>query len=479
MNIKNILLLEPFKRFPGSGDELDIAMLEHLGKVLVTNGGIIPTGLYGPPLGLAQLSAVLKQRGYGTAHEPFMLKAYSVDLKDGYIERKISAHDFDAVGMSIGDPMSGIEGKRFARIIKQVSPDVPVIVGGMQPSFFPGDFLSCENIDFVIRGKGSRAFPDLLDSLNEGRHLHDIPGACVQGKIRDDFAVKIPLDQLPPMDLDGVEAPRYLRRNKFVNVQTSRGCPFNCPFCLHAKFWGLKPEYRPVETVKIEMEYFNAHGAKMAYLVDSAFTLDGRHVERVKRMLKEIDNQILIGFETRADSVNVEMLNGMADVGLRLMWFGAESGSPRVLKNLRGKHHGNGMAHLDNLRRGCKMGKDADLVVGTSWIVGLPGETPETIKETVSFMKELIHLGVDIVDPRALALFPGTDYYCNPKEFGLSLEAPQEQCQQFRTGTIGCGTESMRGAEIAWALSTVKREILAEFAMLEMGEHRKAIVTES
>ncbi|MBD3187986.1 hypothetical protein GF325_14210, partial [Candidatus Bathyarchaeota archaeon] len=225
-----ILLLEPFKKLPQSTDPLDIAVLEHFGRIIVEHAGFMPSGIHGPPLGLAQLAAMLHQRGHEACHEPFIIKAHRRELKDAYIEKKIRAHDFDVVGLSIGDPLSGVEARRYARIVKAINDTVPIIAGGMQPSFFPREFLQDESIDFVIRGKGEVAFPDLVEQLHENSQLMHVQGACSKENITSDFAKEIPLSSLPPVDLDAVQGKVYLKRNPFANIQTSRGCPFNCPF---------------------------------------------------------------------------------------------------------------------------------------------------------------------------------------------------------------------------------------------------------
>jgi radical SAM superfamily enzyme YgiQ (UPF0313 family) len=104
-----------------------------------------------------------------------------------------------------------------------------------------------------------------------------------------------------------------------------------------------------------------------------------------------------------------------------LVWFGAESGSPAVLARLPGKQAGGGKKHLDDLRSGVRNAKAAGIMSGTSWVIGLPGETAETTAETERFIMELMGLGMDIADVRNLQIFPGTDYYEHAEAWGIEL----------------------------------------------------------
>ncbi|MHA1370162.1 MAG: B12-binding domain-containing radical SAM protein [Promethearchaeota archaeon] len=427
MSGKNVLLLEPFKKIPPSNDPLDNEMLVHFG----------------------------------------ILKAISRDLKESYIEKKIASYDFEVAGLSIGDPYSASEGIRYARIIKKINPNVLVIMGGMQPTFYPNEFLKDDSVDYVIRGAGESAFPALVKMiLNNDGNPSKIAGVCSKNAIRSDFADKIPPHKLPPIDFEALRVSEYMKKNPFANIQTSRGCPYNCPFCLHAKFWGLKPEFRTIENLKVEIKCLQDHGCKMGYITDSAFTLDLKHVEKVCDMLEDIGNEIFWGFETRADQVNLSMLKKCNDVNIILTWFGAESGSKTVLKNLRGKNQGGGGEHLDNLRKATVIASKAGLIVGSSWIIGLPGETWNTVRETIDFMKELIDLGMDVIDPRTLALFPGTEYYLYPEKYGLIIEDNLEEAQQFHAKAVACRTEGMTAKEIVEALKLVKKEVLTKYKSL-------------
>ena len=453
------MLLEPFKPYPRDMDAAERGWLARIGKIISSRAGVVPAGVHGPPLGLAQLAAVLLQRGHDVVHEPFILKAVSGDVTDAYIEKRLSRIRFDVVGLSIGDPLSGTEALRYAAVVKRAMPGTLVVAGGMQPTFNPAPFLEPGTIDVVIRGRGEAAFPAVIDALLNGWRTSSIPGACVKGAISPDRAVEIPAADLPPVDFDAVQAPRYLKRNPFANVQTSLGCPHACPFCLHASFWGATPEHRPVANVETEMRYLNDHGCKAGYIVDPAFTLDPARARRVIDMLAGIGNEVQLGFETRADAVSPGVLEGATRARLALAWLGAESGSPAVLARLHGKHRGAGKKHLEDLRTATVAIKEAGLVAGSSWILGLPGETRDTIEETLAFMKELIDLGMDIIDARALALFPGTPYHDDPAAHGLVVEDPSDEKQSF--GFVSCGTEALGAAEIAASLARVRHETLA------------------
>lgn len=444
---RSVLLLEP--HVPGG--ELhggsDPAALAGATREMMKGRGVIPSVMHGPPLGLAMLAAVLRQRGYEVIHEPLFFEPGPGRASDASIEHRLGRLDFDVAGLSVGSQVDAAEAARHAALIDRVQPGTPVVAGGSFPTFDPEALLGCGDIDVVIRGRGEAALPAVLDALLDHRGIASIPGACTRGAVSPTLAIEIPSWYLPPADFDAVEAPAYLKRNPHAFVQASRGCPFACPFCMHSPFWGTDVDPRPVGNIEHELRYLNDHGCLTAHFVDPTFTMDATHVRRIVEMLRGMDNQVMLGFETRADAISKTMLEEARRAGLATCWLGAESGSPRVLAHLSGKHHGNGRKHLDDLEAATTMLADAGLVAASTWIVGLPGESASTIDETLAFMQRLVARGMNALDVRGLALIPGTPYHDDPGSHGLDA------------GPVACGTGDMTPEDILTQLARVRAEV--------------------
>jgi radical SAM superfamily enzyme YgiQ (UPF0313 family) len=178
--------------------------------------------------------------------------------------------------------------------------------------------------------------------------------------------------------------PRRLNAYPMDSHNTSRGCPFNCRFCslpesLHRTFRTFSPE-RMLHEIRFLKEKY---GTKGLYFREDNFTVSKKRViEFCKLMIKEkMDIQWIC--ESRVDLVNLEMLQIMKDAGCNYIWFGVESGSNRVLQMLN-----KGISIKESIK--CfQLCKKAKIDTGASFMIGVPGETIEEIKETIKFERYL------------------------------------------------------------------------------------------
>jgi radical SAM superfamily enzyme YgiQ (UPF0313 family) len=464
---QSILLLEAFDSQGVRGiwtkDLNYLALVTRFVRAMLRFTGPMRLGAVAcPPLGLAQLAAGLKQQGYDTWHPPLIHRALKGRPSDRELRQRLGERLFDGVVLSVGDPLSAGEARRYARICKELNPRAPVVVGGSQPTFYPESWSEVKEADYVVRGQGDLVLPLLLDAWFRGHQPPRLAGVGVPGRMAQETTDLVPFDQLPPMDFEAVALGEYMKKSQVAYLQASQGCAQECPFCLHHRLWGKKTRLRPVEHLEQEIRELEQGGCKLVYFIDSAFTADRDHALRVADMIERNGFDITFTCETRADCIDEELLRRLKAARFALLWLGGESGSPRILQRLSGKGRRGGQHHLDSLRRATGLAEEVGILVGASWIIGLPGESRETVAETFAFMEELSQLGMAMMDIRSLLLLPGTAYAENPEAHGLTLVDSSWENKEFRADSSFAATEHLSARELA----QVRAELNAKLARL-------------
>ncbi|PKL92006.1 MAG: hypothetical protein CVV21_04475 [Candidatus Goldiibacteriota bacterium HGW-Goldbacteria-1] len=197
----------------------------------------------------------------------------------------------------------------------------------------------------------------------------------------------------------------------FALVQTTRGCPFNCTFCAYGK---SRCRERNIESVIQEIKYLKSNFSIKSFLFfDDTISIKGGRVEELsKRMVEEGLNSLEWVCCTRANLVTYEMLKAMKKAGMKEIAIGVETGSAEILKNIK-----KGVT-LDDIRQAAKWCKELGIMFYALVIIGLPGETKETVEETIKFIKEIdpFYTQVCFSTP-----FPNTDIYKYYEENGFLL----------------------------------------------------------
>ncbi|MFX1258804.1 MAG: B12-binding domain-containing radical SAM protein [Promethearchaeota archaeon] len=482
ITIKNLLLLEPLntpqeiltKDQGDFKDEKRWKLFAYFAGLVRKKFKISLTSLHSIPLGLAQISSIVKEDGVSTAHIPFILDSIKRYLPDKEIEAKISKFDYDEVWLSVGSPEAAHEVLRYAKIVKKINSDTPIMVGGVLPSMYPDFFLKNEEIDCLIRGPAEVAVKQYVKNSIK----NSIQGFCYKtdGKmnIAPMYAIEPDLSKIPPYDFEGLFIEDYIKDNYFCNLQASRGCSFNCPFCTHPKFWGLTPKYRPLDHIKKEMRMVEDYGCKAGYFIDSTFTLNKNWLSKFVDAFNDEGITIKFSVQTRADMFTVEAAKLLGQTEIKLVWFGGESGSPKILKRLRGKDSDGGREHIKSLNKALKIAKEYNFLCGSSWMIGLPGEDKNTIQESRKVIFDLTKAGMDICDIRILQIFPGTDYWEDPQKWGLKI--PQkENITSINTPWYkyaGHETEELTSEEIIAEANHIRDDLL-DFYLSELKNERK------
>ncbi|MEM3441890.1 MAG: radical SAM protein, partial [Candidatus Bathyarchaeia archaeon] len=193
------------------------------------------------------------------------------------------------------------------------------------------------------------------------------------------------LDELPRPSYKSIPIERYrICGKKFLPIMSSRGCPFQCAFCVASQMFGAKFRARSPKNVVDEMEWLiNTYGAEGISFHDDTLTLDKKRTfdicdEIISRKLK-----IAWGCQTRVDQVSKEVLSKMRRAGCNEVSFGVESGCQRILDAVKKK------VSTEQSAKAVKIAKEEGLFVAVSTIIGYPGETKESLKQTLDFIHTL------------------------------------------------------------------------------------------
>ncbi len=317
---------------------------------------------------------------------------------------------------------------RIAGAIKSLCPDIITIVGGPHVTGLP-QYSLFDGIDYAIAGEGEQALLELLNTIENGQHVGNIAnlvyrqnGAVCVNPVRP-FIDDLDLMPRPAWDLMNISAykdPTYFP-DSHLAIYTTRGCPYSCSFCASAVTWKRKVRYHSIENVIEQIKYIvNELGIHDIMFWDDTFAIDqDRAIEICNRIC---DEQLDIRYtaQFRADACTSDLVKALLKSGCSFGHIGVESGNDKMLEQI-----GKGETK-EQFREAVKIMKSLNLPCIASYIIGLPGDTHETIQETIDFAFEL-----DAEQSKFMILtpLPGTKVYDMAVQRGLADPNSLEQLE--------------------------------------------------
>jgi hopanoid biosynthesis associated radical SAM protein HpnJ len=326
------------------------------------------------------------------------------------------ASDFELLVLFTSTPGFTVDVK-IVEMMKDVNPKLKVAFVGPPVTIEPEKTLRASSaIDFVVK----REFDYAVVEFANGKPLEEIAGVVFRkdgGFQNNPEASPIEnLDALPwvtktykrDLDFRRYNVPFLL--NPFLSLYTSRGCPAQCTFCLWPQTHsGHRWRLRSSDDIANECRYVqeNFPGLKEVFFDDDTFNYQKARTIELCSKLKPLK---MTWSCTSRVTTDYDTLKAMKEAGCRLLIVGYESGEQQILKNIKKG------ATIDMARRFTANCKKLGLVIHGDFIVGLPGETKETIRTSINFAKELDvgTIQVSIAHP-----FPGTEFYDHVKQNGL------------------------------------------------------------
>ncbi len=341
------------------------------------------------PIYLAYTVAVLEQAGL----EALFVDAIMEELDtEGFVQR-VTALGPELVVMECSTP-SIRHDLRSAEAIRQALPSAKIALIGSHVTYFH-DSLLRENpaVDAVVRGEFELTVRELALAMQSGADWKDVAGLSYQSSgqayVNPDRSLLDDLDSLPfparhIVRGEGYRAAIYSGGNP-TSMVSSRGCPFHCTFCVWPNtLYGHRFRARSAANVVDEIqEAVQRYGVDEIYFDDDTFTVDRDRVMDICRLLEERGLKVSWICQARVDTVDREMLQAMKAAGCHYVLFGIESGSVEMLERMKKR------ITLDKAREAMRLCNEVGIKTQAFFLFGIPGETQQTIGETIEFAREL------------------------------------------------------------------------------------------
>lgn len=335
-----------------------------------------------PPLDLLNCAAMLERDGVGVS----LLDARATPIALETIRRAAERHDQVFVTSSPIDRWQcpNLDLAPFLQVTSQVDPG-RLHVMGSHGTVAPEELLTMTKARAVIRGEPELA----VQALCGGKDPSEVPSVTYQ---RDGTITSNP--EGPPIDMTNLPLPAFhlldLRNyryeilgDRFVLLEATRGCHYRCHFCL-LKMYGKGYRKKDPEQVIQEVDYLvREMGAKAGYFIDLEFTAVREYVWDLCERLARARFPFKWACQTRADYVDTPLLKLMKEAGCRLIHFGVESGSARVMATT------NKRITLEQIEEGIAETQRVGIDHLCFFMFGFPGETAEDMEATIAFAKRL------------------------------------------------------------------------------------------
>ncbi|TWT89822.1 Ribosomal protein S12 methylthiotransferase RimO [Pseudobythopirellula maris] len=356
---------------------------------------------------------------------------------------------------------------RVLTSLKEKLPECRVAMYGPHVDVRPQDALDCAAVDFVIRGEPERTSVELAKKLAAGESVDTVAGLvlresaggeglAVLGSHRstDRRALIENLDELPyphraTLPMDRYNVPGFPAPVMFM--YGSRGCPYKCNFCLWPQTM-LKGSYRTRSGPEIAAEMDWALKAypktKSFFFDDDTFNL-GR--TRVLEFADEMKRRRLVvpwGMNARADNWDRELMERLIETGLFTLRIGVESGDPEVLRRTQKD------INLDQVRETLELSHSLGIKNHVSFVIGMIGETEESVSNTVRYIKTL---PVDSVQFSVAIPFPGTSFYDHVEKQGQLMTKDWDKFNGFEDVVVR--TETMTSDDLQRAVTRARRQV--------------------
>ena len=355
-----------------------------------------------PNLGLLSVATVCQDAGYPVK----IIDANLLNLSpEGVAEE---AEDYEVIGITAMTPTI-----HEAVKIAQALMDKTIILGGVHASIFPDDCADTGMFDAVVVGEGENIILDIIKKAKQDKprqHCDIYAGTPVDLN-------KIPLPDYSLLNLSAYKPPKpHAERTPWTIATSSRGCVYNCSFCSKAvsgnHFHAMTAD-RMIELISMLQSDFDIQDITF---YDDLFTFNGGIFKnRIKDFATEINYRnidLTWSCESRVNLANEEMLSWMKMAGCRLIYYGIESGNQSILDRL------NKGITIQQIQKAIKLTHEAGIKAAGYFMLGCPGETKETIKQTVDFA---CGLGLDHAQFSVCSPMPGSKLYNQYVEAGYPV----------------------------------------------------------
>ncbi|MHA1251381.1 MAG: B12-binding domain-containing radical SAM protein [Candidatus Helarchaeota archaeon] len=331
----------------------------------------------------------------------------------------------DLIGISIGLTESYYHSQVIIKKCKEILSDVPIVVGGNHATFSINEIFSQNDVDIVVKNDGRKPLELILNLIknNELKHnnLKKIFNIAYKydGKIIEtEFNYSYLLNYFPN-NYDLLPIDHYYESIILLSLI----CPYKCPFCSAGRYYN--PNYKPpIDNILEEIEHLTSLDIDVGF-GDNTFTLNKKLVNELFEKIKQRGLNFKWRTTTRIDQINRELLLKMKEAGCTGLLFGLETLHDDILKII------NKRITYQQIKKAVKLTKEMGIDVISSFIIGLPFQTPDHLIDQINRMEEL-----DIINKNLtmgwLVPFKGTEFYNNPEKYQLKIITNNYYFYSFR-----------------------------------------------
>jgi radical SAM superfamily enzyme YgiQ (UPF0313 family) len=386
------------------------------------------------PLGLLYLGTCLKENGYQvriTNLAGHTTESWKSEIKPA-----------DLYGIQLYTPTVNI-GIEIAHFIKNKFPEKPVICGGAHVSALP-ESKELYIFDHIVIGEGEKSISFIADAYKDKRPVSRI--------IKSSFIED--LDSIPFPDRSLIDMNIFHRKvegHRCFGIIGSRGCCYKCAFCDRSLF-GEKIRVRSVDNIVSEIKNnIQKYSIRHFEFFDDILFPERNALIKFKNSVKDLN--IIYRCNCRADMLTEERCKLLYESGCRTLCFGIESGSQKILNAMRKN------ITVEKNLKAIKMAQKYNLIVIGYFILGFPGETKQTIQESVDF------INVSDIDQAQFYTFiplPGCEVYRYPENFGVKTISNDFSQYYLITGNDGRGgmamdTETLSSEDLQNELKSIRK----------------------
>ena len=344
-------------------------------------------GVTFPPVSQVQTATVIRDAG----HNVKFVDAAGEGLTIGEILSRIN--NFQIVVMQTST-MTVKHDAEILKTLKEQNPKLITIVNGSHPTFEPEHTVSLDGIDIGIRREAEFVLRDLCNAFDKkDDSWKEVKGIVFRGDnnkpvVNEYYSLIKNLDELPcpdrtmlPKNIDYYNP--IVKRMPYTTMYSSRGCPGLCTYCSSPPFYGNKVRMRSAQKMLEDVKTVISQGYKEIFFRDENFTSSKKRVMEFCQGIIDEKLDITWIVSSRADYFDKEMVEKMKEAHCHMVRIGVETGSPKLLENVKKE------VTIDQVRQVFKWTHEVGMGTHAHLMIGMPGETLETIQETIDFVKEI------------------------------------------------------------------------------------------
>jgi radical SAM superfamily enzyme YgiQ (UPF0313 family) len=338
------------------------------------------------PLGLTYIAAVLEQDG----HEIKILDCPACNIDHKKLTSELSSFEPNWIGISSITPTIK-SALQSARLAKEACPASKLVLGGPHATFMDKQILSQEpTVDIIVRGEGELTMAELAQHTPDSGNLGEVNGITFRSSNGQIVRTR---NRAPIQNLDGLPRPayHYLSLEKYrifgkrhMPIMASRGCQYQCAFCVSSQMFGATYRGRSPKNVVDELEWLrDVHGASGITFNDDTLTVDRGRVHDICDQIISRKIDLPWGCQSRVDQTSRDILVKMRKAHCNEVSFGIESGCQKILDAIKKK------TSVEQNEQAIRWAKEEGLFVAVTALIGYPGETIESAKQTIDLLRRV------------------------------------------------------------------------------------------